>query len=128
MICIAMRAARRYHVVLYRATRLIRREDGRAATSGFDSTRPPGKGPCNRVDSAVPWRAGAGEPGRGHPGTPVGAVGAAATVLRTLHASEPPLHASAVARAAGLQRGTACNLLRTLSAEGFVGYDEATRS
>jgi len=45
MIWIAMRAARRYHVVLYRSTRLIRREDGRATTSGFDSTRPPGKGP-----------------------------------------------------------------------------------
>src|SRR5437870_2813383 len=44
-ICIAMRAARRYHIVLYRSTRLIRREDGWAATSGFDSTRPPGKGP-----------------------------------------------------------------------------------
>ena len=28
MICIAMRAARGYHVVLYRATRLIRREAG----------------------------------------------------------------------------------------------------
>jgi hypothetical protein len=45
MICIAMRAARGYHVVLYRSTRLIRRENGRDATSGFDSTRPPGKGP-----------------------------------------------------------------------------------
>src|SRR5262245_17764892 len=45
IICIAMRVARGYHVVLYRSTRLIRREDGQAATSGFDSTRPPGKGP-----------------------------------------------------------------------------------
>jgi hypothetical protein len=45
MICIAMRAARGYHVVLYRATRLIRREDGRTAARGFDSTRPAGKGP-----------------------------------------------------------------------------------
>src|SRR6185437_12350558 len=33
-----------------------------------------------------------------------------------------------VARAAGLHRGTAYNILRTLQAEGFVGYDEATRS
>ena len=76
----------------------------------------------------VPRRAGAGDPGRGHPGKPVGAVVAAATVLRTLHASERPLKASEVARAAGLHRGTAYNILRTLYAEGFVGYDEATRS
>ena len=53
---------------------------------------------------------------------------AAAKVLRTLHASERPLNASEVARAAGLHRGTAYNILRTLQAEGFVGYDEATRS
>src|SRR5882762_5477017 len=78
--------------------------------------------------SALPRRVGAAEPGRGHPGKPVGAVGAAANVLRTLHASERPLKASEVARAAGLRRGTAYNLLRTLYAEGFVGYDEATRS
>ena len=76
----------------------------------------------------IPRRAGAGDPGRGHPGKPVGAVVAAATVLRTLHASERPLKASEVARAAGLHRGTAYNILRTLQAEGFVGYDEATRS
>src|SRR5207237_8997392 len=78
--------------------------------------------------SALPPRAGAGAPGRGHPGKPVGAVVAAATVLRTLHASERPLNASEVARTAGLHRGTAYNILRTLYAEGFVGYDEATRS
>ena len=78
--------------------------------------------------SAIPGRAGAGDPGRGNPGKPVGAVVAAAKVLRTLHASERPLHASEVARAAGLHRGTAYNILRTLSAEGFIGYDEATRS
>src|SRR5258706_6138380 len=78
--------------------------------------------------SAPPRRAGAGEPGRGHRGNPVGAVVAAANVLRTLHASERPLKASEVARAAGLHRGTAYNILRTLYAEGFVGYDEATRS
>ena len=78
--------------------------------------------------SAIPRRAGAGDPGRGNPGKPVGAVVAAAKVLRTLHASERPLHASEVARAAGLHRGTAYNILRTLQAEGFVGYDEATRS
>jgi DNA-binding IclR family transcriptional regulator len=78
--------------------------------------------------SAIPRRAGAGDPGRGHPGKPVGAVVAAAKVLRTLHASERPLNASEVARAAGLHRGTAYNILRTLHTEGFVGYDEATRS
>src|ERR1700722_16372136 len=61
-------------------------------------------------------------------GKPVGAIVAAAKVLRTLHASERPLNASEVARAAGLHRGTAYNILRTLQAEGFVGYDEATRS
>jgi DNA-binding IclR family transcriptional regulator len=61
-------------------------------------------------------------------GKPVGAVVAAAKVLRTLHASERPLNASEVARAAGLHRGTAYNLLRTLQAEGFVGYDDATRT
>jgi DNA-binding IclR family transcriptional regulator len=78
--------------------------------------------------SAIPRRVGASEPGRGNPGKPVGAVVAAAKVLRTLHASERPLNASEVARTAGLHRGTAYNILRTLYAEGFVGYDEATRS
>src|SRR5882672_11702226 len=61
-------------------------------------------------------------------GKPVGAVVAAARVLRTLHASERPLNASEVARAASLHRGTAYNILRTLQAEGFVSYDEATRT
>ena len=61
-------------------------------------------------------------------GKPVGAVVAAAKVLRVLHASERPLNASEVARAAGLHRGTAYNILRTLQAERFVGYDEATRT
>src|SRR5690242_5552392 len=64
----------------------------------------------------------------GKPGKPVGAVVAAANVLRTLHGSERPLNASEVARAAGLLRGTAYNILRTLQAEGFIGYDQATRS
>jgi DNA-binding IclR family transcriptional regulator len=61
-------------------------------------------------------------------GKPVGAVVAAANVLRVLHASERSLNASEVARAAGLHRGTAYNILRTLQAERFVGYDEATRT
>src|SRR5204862_8002221 len=68
------------------------------------------------------------ETDRGSPGKPVGAVVAAANVLRTLHGAERPLNASEVARAAGLHRGTAYNILRTLQAEGFVGYDEPTRS
>src|SRR2546428_14108017 len=76
--------------------------------------------------SALPRRAGAGDPGRGHPGKPVGAVVAAAKVLRTLHASERPLKASEGARAAGLHRGTAYHIPRTLYAEGVVGYEEAT--
>ena len=66
--------------------------------------------------------------GERYPGKPVGAVVAAAKVLRILHGSERPLNASQVARATGLHRGTAYNILRTLQAEGFVGYDEATRS
>jgi DNA-binding IclR family transcriptional regulator len=66
--------------------------------------------------------------GRGGQGKPVGAVVAAAKVLRTLHGSERPLNASEVARAAGLHRGTAYNILRTLQAEGFIGYDQTTRS
>ncbi len=61
-------------------------------------------------------------------GKPVGAIIAAANVLRALHASERPLNASDVARAAGLHRGTAYNILRTLQAKGFVSYDEATRT
>lgn len=61
-------------------------------------------------------------------GKPVGAVVAAAKVLRALHASERSLNASEVARAAGLHRGTAYNILRTLQAESFVGYDDATRT
>ncbi|HEY3909381.1 MAG TPA: IclR family transcriptional regulator [Stellaceae bacterium] len=62
------------------------------------------------------------------PGKPVGAVVAAAKLLRILHAAERPLNASEVARAAGLHRGTAYNILRTLQAEGFVGYDAPTRT
>jgi DNA-binding IclR family transcriptional regulator len=68
------------------------------------------------------------EAGQTGQGKPVGAVMAAAKVLRTLHGSERPLNASEVARAAKLHRGTAYNILRTLQAEGFVGYDDATRS
>lgn len=61
-------------------------------------------------------------------GMPVGAVIGAATVLRVLHVSGRPLSASEVARNAGLHRSTAYDILRTLQGEGFVGYDEATRT
>lgn len=64
----------------------------------------------------------------GQLGKPVGAVAAAAKVLRVLHASERPLNASEVARAAGLHRGTAYNILRTLQVEGLVGYDATART
>jgi DNA-binding IclR family transcriptional regulator len=80
------------------------------------------------TSSATRKRRGAADRGKGNPGKPVGAVAAAAKVLRTLHGSERPLNASEVARAAGLHRGTTYNILRTLQAEGFVGHDEATRS
>jgi DNA-binding IclR family transcriptional regulator len=88
------------------------------------------------VDRLIEAKAFDGEPSparaaaadRGRLGKPVGAVVAAAKVLRALHAAERPLNASEVARATGLHRGTAYNILRTLQAERFVGYDEATRS
>lgn len=61
-------------------------------------------------------------------GKPVGAVSAAATVLRALHTSPRPLNASEVARASGLHRGTAYNILRTLQAESLVSFDGTTRT
>src|SRR5580700_9629527 len=81
----------------------------------------------NRLPPAIPSRSSPVAQ-IGPLGKPVGAVVAAAKVLRALHGSERPLNASEVARGAGLHRGTAYNILRTLQAEGFVGYDEATRS
>jgi DNA-binding IclR family transcriptional regulator len=82
----------------------------------------------SETSSAARERRDAADRGQGNPGKPVGAVVAAAKVLRTLHGSERPLNASEVARAAGLHRGTTYNILRTLQAEGFIGYDEPTRS
>jgi DNA-binding IclR family transcriptional regulator len=61
-------------------------------------------------------------------GKPVGAVTAAADVLRALHTALRPLNASEVARVAGLHRGTAYNILRTLQAESLVSYDETSRT
>jgi DNA-binding IclR family transcriptional regulator len=60
------------------------------------------------------------------PGKAVGAVMAAAQVLRALHESPRALSASEVARIAGLHRGTAYNILRTLQTEGFVAVDDET--
>lgn len=57
-------------------------------------------------------------------GKPVGAVIAAVAVFRALHQSQRPLTASEVARATGLYRGTAFNILRTLQREGIVTFDE----
>jgi DNA-binding IclR family transcriptional regulator len=91
-----------------------------AAAHGFE-TRRAEAGPI----AARGARAVATDPGRGKR---VGAVVAAAKVLRALHAAERPLNASAVARAAGLYRGTAYNILKTLAAEGLVGYDEAAQT
>jgi DNA-binding IclR family transcriptional regulator len=61
-------------------------------------------------------------------GKSVGAVVGAAKVLRALHQSAKPLNASQVARATGLYRGTAYNLLKTLQSEGFVAYDAEART
>src|ERR1700720_1859496 len=104
---------------------LIRREMDRPQSTGSTASPLQTKGHESESTGAARARLVSSDLGRGKP---VGAVVAAAKVLRTLHASERPLNASEVARAAGLHRGTAYNILRTLQAEGFVGYDEATRS
>ncbi|HJU20103.1 MAG TPA: helix-turn-helix domain-containing protein [Stellaceae bacterium] len=100
----------------------------RPQTAGSTAGTLEAKGLGAEPTGAARESAVAGDLGRGTPGKPVGAVVAAAKVLRVLHGSERPLNASEVARAAGLYRGTAYNILRTLQSEGFVGYDEATRS
>ena len=86
------------------------------------------KAPAGEPADAARKASASSDPARAKSGKPVGAVVAAAKVLRTLHTAERPLNASEVARAAGLHRGTAYNILRTLQDEGFVGYDDATRS
>src|SRR3954465_2623616 len=120
---------RAYHAAPHGSIRLNR--------SGMDRPQPAGAAAgtleARSFDNgangaATRGRAVAANATLGKPGKPVGAVVAAANVLRTLHGSERPLNASEVARAAGLHRGTAYNILRTLQAEGFVGYDEPTRS
>jgi DNA-binding IclR family transcriptional regulator len=86
------------------------------------------KGSATESTGTIRQGVDTGDFGERHAGKPVGAVVAAAKVLRVLHGSERSLNASEVARAAGLHRGTAYNILRTLQAEEFVGYDEATHS
>jgi DNA-binding IclR family transcriptional regulator len=83
-----------------------------------DESRPPPVTPM-RASSATPM---------GPSGKPVGAISAAANVLRALHTAPRPLNASEVARASGLHRGTAYNILRTLQAEDFVSYDGTTQT
>src|ERR1700720_3798774 len=97
-----------------------------SAASTLSSLR--AKGSETEPTGAIRERAGAGDLGRGQLRKPVGAVVTAAQVPRILHGSEGPLKASEAARAAGLHRGTTYNILRTLQTEGFVGFDEATRS
>src|SRR5882672_4314663 len=128
MICIGTAERVDYHAALDASIRLIRREmdQPQSAASTLGSLR--AKGSETQPTGAIRQRVGAGDLGGGNPRKPVGAVVAAAKVLRILHGSERPLNASEVARAAGLHRGTAYNILRTLQAEGFVGYDDATRS
>ncbi len=108
--------------------RLDQTRDGSTAIRGFNTRLPRSKGERNRAGQRNPTKGRCRRSRRGQSEKPVGAVVAAAKVLRILHGSERPLNASEVARAAGLHRGTAYNILRTLQAEGFVGYDEPTRS
>lgn len=75
-----------------------------------------------------PSDAGKGSRTWNSPGKPVGAVISAMAVLRAIHAAPNPLNASDVARAAGLYRGTAYNILQTLLNEGVLGYDAATKT
>src|SRR5215471_8879110 len=128
MICIATTRRDDYHAVLGASIGLIRREMDQPQSAGSALRSLEAKGSDTEPAGTIRQSLGAGAFGRSNPGKPVGAVVAAAKVLRILHESERPLNASQVARAAGLHRGTAYNILRTLQAEGFVGYDEATRS
>lgn len=61
-------------------------------------------------------------------GKPVGAVSAAVRIMRALHEAARPLGASEISRLTGLHRGTAYNIVRTLQAEGLVGYDDEAKT
>src|SRR5215469_5140577 len=128
MICIAATGRVGYHAALHASIRLIGRkmDQPQSADSTLGSLQ--ARGSDAEPTGAILPVVSADDFGQRNLGKPVGAVIAAAKVLRILHASERPLNASEVARAASLHRGTAYNILRTLQAEGFVGYDEATRS
>lgn len=58
----------------------------------------------------------------------VGAVKQAIALLRVLAGSPRPLGASAAARAASVNTSTAFNILRTLTAEHLVSFDESTKT
>jgi hypothetical protein len=94
-------------------------------TDGALEVRARDRGPSGALGTEVTRVPAAG---RDSPGKSVGAVVAAARVLRHRHMSERAVNASGIGRAARLHRGTAYNILRTLQAEGIVGYDEATRT
>ncbi len=128
MICIGTTGRVEYHIVLDASIRLIRREMDQPQSVDARLGSLQAKGSETEPTGAIRHSVGTGDFGQRNLGKPVGAVVAAAKVLRILHGSERPLNASEVARAAGLHRGTAYNILRTLQAEEFVGYDEATRS
>jgi DNA-binding IclR family transcriptional regulator len=124
MICIGTAERVEYHAALDASIRLV----GREMDQPQSAASTPGSLQAKGSETPIRQGDGTGVFGWRNRGKPVGAVVAAAKVLRILHGSERPLNASEVARAAGLHRGTAYNILRTLHAEGFVGYDEATRS
>jgi DNA-binding IclR family transcriptional regulator len=117
-----------YHVPRHASIRLIRREMDQPQSPASTPGSLQAKGSETEANGAIRQGVDIRDVGQRAPGKPVGAVVAAAKVLRVLDASERPLNASEVARAAGLHRGTAYNILRTLQSEGFVGYDEPTRS
>ena len=58
----------------------------------------------------------------------VGAVTHAVKLLRVLAASSKPLGASAAAREARINTSTAFNILRTLTAERLVSFDESSKT
>ncbi|HXO90569.1 MAG TPA: helix-turn-helix domain-containing protein, partial [Stellaceae bacterium] len=128
MICIGTAERVEYHAALDASIRLVGREMDQQQSAASTPGSLQAKGSEIERIGAIPQGDGTGDFGWRNRGKPVGAVVAAAKVLRILHGSERPLNASEVARAAGLHRGTAYNILRTLQAEEFVGYDEATRS
>src|SRR5579862_3063377 len=128
MICIAANLRAGYHRVPHASMIGREMDQPQPASSMAGTLQAKGPGLDGERSRRTREMAVVLDVGGGAPGKPVGAVVAAANVLRALNGSERPLNASEVARAAGLHRGTAYNILRTLQAEGFVGYDDATRT